>query len=131
MRARFLVPVLALLAGCDLGLMDSGICPAIVVPSLHVEVVDAATGANLVAGATGTWVTGSESGALEDQERSGQRLTAFGPAGRYGVVVQHAGYAAWGRDNVRVNRGRCGPETVTLRAALVRNGAAASRAPDR
>ncbi|HLM66947.1 MAG TPA: hypothetical protein VK358_05425 [Longimicrobium sp.] len=121
-RARFLLlPALALPAACDGGfLTGEPICPAVVVPSLQVEVVDAGTGASLVPGATGSWATGSESGTLGNVEFSSQYLTAFGPAGRYRVTVQHAGYAVWSRDGVRVNRGTCGPQTVRLRAVLVR-----------
>lgn len=121
-RARLrLAPALALLAACDGDfLTGEAICPAVVVPSLRVEVVDAVTGANLVPGATGSWVTGKESGTLGDVELTSQYLTVFGPAGRYRVTVQHAGYAGWSRDDVQVSRGACGPETVRLRAALVR-----------
>jgi hypothetical protein len=126
-----LVPALALLAACDGDfLTGEAICPAVVVPSLEVEVVDAGTGANLVPGATGTWATGRESGTLGDVDFSSRYLTAFGPAGRYSVMVQHPGYAVWGRDDVQVSGGTCGPRTVRLRAALVRN-ATATRAPGR
>lgn len=132
-RARFLLlPALALLAACDGDfLTGEAICPAVVVPSLEVEVVDAVTGTNLTPGATGSWVTGRESGTLGEVERTTQYLTVFGPAGRYGVIVQHPGYAVWGRDDVQVNRGTCGPRTVRLRAELVRNAAATDRAPGR
>ena len=112
--------MLALLAACDGLATGSPVCPGVVVPSLEVEVVDAATGANLAGDAEGWWVTGTEAGPLEDHYVPSRLLTGYGPAGRYSVIVQHPGYAVWGRDDVRVARGECGPETVTLRAELVR-----------
>lgn len=132
-RARFLLlPALALLAACDGDfLTGEAICPAVLAASLEVEVVDAGTGANLASGASGAWVTGRESGTLGGVDRPTQYLTVFGPAGRYSVMVQHPGYAVWGRDDVQVNRGTCGPQTVRLRAELVRNAAATERAPGR
>lgn len=126
-RLLALAPALALLSACD-GLPTGGsrVCPAVVVPSLEVEVVDAATGANLAGDAEGWWVTGDQAGPLMDLHVPSRFLTAYGPAGRYGVIVQHAGYAPWGRDDVRVERGECGPKTVSLRAELVRDASVPS-----
>jgi hypothetical protein len=134
MRTALPVPALALLAACGGDSMGGAICPAVVVPSLRVEVVDAATGANLASGATGSWVTGGRTDAMQSLEIPPRYLTAFGPAGRYSVFVQHPGYAVWGRDNVQVAPGQCGPQTVTLRAELMADGrlpGAAAMQPDR
>lgn len=127
MSRAAVLPLLALLlAGCNGGgLTDGVVCPAVLVPSLEVAVLDAATGASLVPGATGSWVSGDEAGTLEEVDFAARFLTAYGPAGRYRVTVRHPGYLAWERADVRVNRGTCGPETVVLNAALARDPAVA------
>jgi hypothetical protein len=84
--------------------------------AMTVTVLDSLTGRNLSAGARGTWVSGTQADSLYYD--GGDRLTAYGPAGRYALVVQHAGYAAWGTDDVRVSAGECGPRTVQLTARL-------------
>jgi hypothetical protein len=89
--------------------------------AVHVTVVDSVTGADLSAGATGTFVTGVVADSLRHFEEG--RLTAFGPAGRYSVVVQHPGYATWGADDVRVQAGECAPDAVELTARLRRTSA--------
>ena len=106
---------LALLAACD----DSGtgVCPGVVVPALEVTVVDAASGADLTRTARGVWVSGSYADDLFGSDIGGP-LYAYGPAGRYSVIVQHAGYEAWGRDDIRVLPGECGPRTVRITARL-------------
>lgn len=123
MSRAALLPLLALgLAGCGDGggLTDGVVCPAVVRPALEVSVTDAATGAGLVPGATGQWAAGGRTGSLEEVDLAARFLTAFGPAGRYRLTVQHPGYAAWVRDDVRVPGGPCGPETVALDARLTR-----------
>lgn len=113
-----LVPALALLAACD----DVGtgtVCPAVPVPAVRVVVVDGATDVDLGRSATGWWVSGENRGVLEKNFLEAKiDLMAFGPAGRYSVIVQHPGYATWGRDGIRVREGACGPQTVTVLAEL-------------
>ena len=112
-----LVPALALLAGCDD--TGTGVCPAEVVPAVRVVVVDGATDVDLGRSATGYWVSGERRGLLEKNFLEAEiDLMAFGPAGRYSVIVQHPGYATWGRDDIRVRAGNCGPQTVTVLAEL-------------
>ena len=106
-------------AGCD----DPGtgvVCPAVVTPSLKLQVVDAGTGANLVPGASAAWVSGRDAGPFVGNDPLQTTVVAYGPAGRYSVIVQHPGYAPWGRDDVRVAAGACGPRTVSLRAEMLR-----------
>ncbi len=123
MRARILglLPALALLAACD----DTGtntVCPAVPVPAVRVVVVDSATSVDLGRSATGWWVTGEHRGVLEKNFLEAQiDLLAYGPAGRYSVIVQQPGYHTWGRDDIRVRDGQCGPQTVTVRAELMRS----------
>ena len=124
MRARrlaLLLPALALLAACD----DTGtgtVCPAIPVPAVRIVVVDSATSVDLGRSATGWWVSGERRGVLEKNFLQAEiDLLAYGPAGGYSVIVQHEGYQTWGRNDVRVRDGECGPQTVTLRAELMRS----------
>ena len=123
MRARSLrfVPALALalLAACDDP--TQAVCPAVVVPSLEVTVVDDATGTDLTQTARGWWITGDASDALL-RTGPGNPLQAYGPAGRYALIVQHDGYRTWGRDDIRVIAGECGPRTVEILARLTPAG---------
>jgi hypothetical protein len=91
--------------------------------AVWVTVVDSATGQDLSAGATGAFVTRSN-GTFADSLRHDfmGRLTAYGPAGRYTLVVQHPGYGVWGTDDVRVRQDECGLETQELTARLRREG---------
>jgi hypothetical protein len=36
--------------------------------------------------------------------------------------VQHAGYQLWGRDDIRVTAGPCGPDTEQVLVEMMRNG---------
>lgn len=87
--------------------------------ALWVTVMDSVTGQDLSAGAAGAFVTGVN-GAFADSLRHdfNARLTAYGPAGRYTLVVQHPGYAVWGADDVRVTAGRCGVNSQEVTARL-------------
>lgn len=122
MRRLAILPLLALLAGCD-DPAGSPVCPAYIPPSLVIQVVDAATDQVLNAGATGTWVSGQFAGTLEHQtDFPGQNFVVYGPAGRYSLVVQHAGYQFWGRDDIRVTAGQCGPDTETVLVEMTPSG---------
>lgn len=122
MRRLGILPLLALLAGCD-DPAGSHVCPAYIPPSLVIQVVDAATDQVLNAGATGTWVSGRFAGTLERQpDFPEQDFIVYGPAGRYSVVVQHAGYQPWGRDDIRVAAGECGAETEQVLVEMTRTG---------
>ena len=138
MRARFALPLLALsLAACEGDPVTvcslpsnelANVAPAPSAPldlsvaplALRVTVLDAATGQDLSPGATGAWVSGAMADSLYHVEPSG--LQALGPSGRYSVVVQHAGYVTWGRDDVQVRAGECGPIMEEVTARLVRVG---------
>lgn len=139
-RPLFLVPLAALaLAACDgetlvqcdpppsvlASLQPSGgpnRLSMIAAPAVWVSVVDSATGADLTAGASGTFVTGTFADSLRHDYPT--LLTAYGPEGRYGVVVHHPGYAAWGTDDVRVEMDQCGLETAQVEARLQRSAGA-------
>ena len=86
--------------------------------AVRVTVVDSVTGTNLSAGATGSYVIGTLADSLRHDFNS--LLVAYGPSGRYTLVVQHAGYAAWGRDDVHVAADQCGLETLELTARMQR-----------
>lgn len=105
----------AVLAACgdDDGLTT--VCPPVVLPSVRVVVVDAGSGADLSAGASGTWASGGASGSLQPTFAGGE-LIAYGPGGRYTVAVQHAGYRPWSRGDVEVPA----PVGCTLTAVHVR-----------
>jgi hypothetical protein len=88
-------------------------------PALSVTVVDSVTGQDLSAGATGAFVAGGSATYADSlRHEFGGGLTAYGPAGRYAVVVQHPGYAAWGMDDVRVRATECSVQTRQLTARL-------------
>lgn len=135
MRRLNLLPLLALsLAACDgeespvvcalPSVSTTGSGPArtsIAAPAaVLVAVQDSASGTNLAPGAEGAYVVGT----FADSLRHGfdGRLEAWGPAGRYALVVQYPGYATWGMDDVQVPDGGCGPRTVTLTARMQRLG---------
>ena len=107
---------IALLAACD-GDGGTGICPAEVVPALRVTVVDDETGADLSLTARGWWIHEEYADDLIGSVTGGP-LHAFGPPGRYAVIVEHEGYQSWGRDNIRVTAGACGPRTLDITARL-------------
>ena len=121
MTIRFLAPLAILaLTSCLSAGPDCTPAPS---PAFNVTVVDAATGAFLAAGASGVAIDGSFEQALTpgDFAGSGARASLYGPlgrAGRYTVVVRHPGYQEWRREGVNVSNGRCGVETVPLRAEL-------------
>jgi hypothetical protein len=125
-RLPCLAAALALLAGCGDLLAGTRMCDMAIEPGLHVEVVDAVSGENLVPGAEGSWVANDFAGPLRDEDFSSRYLIGDAPAGRVDVILQHPGYAVWGRADVRIARGECGPELATVRAALVRSGNRAS-----
>jgi hypothetical protein len=133
MRRLLLLPLLALAAGaCDHGdpvactpapneLRASAAPVRLDLPgpaAVWVMVVDSVTGENLTAGASGFFVTGSMADSL--RHFHDDRLTAAGPAGRYSVIVEHAGYSAWGVDDVRVRAGECALQTEVVTARLQR-----------
>lgn len=142
MRTLFALSLLALaLAACDGGVEEittcnlpdanglAGVSPVSSEPlsvwaaplALRVTVVDAATGQSLSPGAAGAFVVGTQADSLFHGEPDA--LHAWGPPGRYSVVVQHAGYAAWGRADVRVRGDECGgPVTQEVTARLQRTG---------
>jgi hypothetical protein len=112
----------ALLAACD-GDEPTRACPAVLVPALEVTVVDAEDDSELTLGAHGWWVSSDYTDELVGSAFGGP-LFAYGPAGRYGVIVQREGYQTWGRDDIRVAAGRCGPRTVEIVARLEPNAVA-------
>lgn len=135
-RLLHAVPLLAAtLAACDGDGSDDG-CPPLpdLLPtgasagrelrlpapySVAVEVVDSINGENLAAAATGAWVTGNTADSLRHSVPG--MLTAYGPAGRYTLVVHHPGYALWGVDEVVVREAECGfLEEAHVRARLQR-----------
>jgi hypothetical protein len=86
--------------------------------SVLVTVVDSATGNNIAATATGAFVTGTVADSLRHDFPT--LLAAYGPAGRYSLVVQHPGYASWGTTRVQVGTDECGIEPATVTARLRR-----------
>lgn len=110
---------LGLVTGCERILGTD--CTDMVERAIEVEILDAATGAALAAGAVGTIVSSDHSEALLPAGGAADTLIslgAYGPAGMYDVEVTHPGYLPWRREGVRVRSGRCGVETARLKAAL-------------
>lgn len=133
-RPLFLAPLAALaLAACDEPIIECAPPPDVLASlqpagptrlseaapvAVWVSVVDSVTGADLAAGASGTFVTGTFADSLRHHYPT--LLTAYGPAGRYSVMVQHPGYAPWGRDDVRVESDECGLQAAEVVARLRR-----------
>jgi hypothetical protein len=104
------------LAGCNV-LVPTG-CTLEALPYLVVEVRDARTGAPAAMGATGMVQEGSFIDTLYAINELVLETFEYERAGTYNVRIQKAGYQDWTAQDVRVKKGRCGVETVTLRARL-------------
>lgn len=126
MRRLLAAPLLALaLAGCgedpvvSCDIPDAGSSQLTATPfSVLVTVVDSVTGNNIAANATGAFVTGTYADSLRHDFPT--LLAAYGPPGRYSLVVQHFGYVSWGVRDVQVRMGECGLEPATVTARLQR-----------
>jgi hypothetical protein len=126
-RPLFVLPLLAAVAACDgedpaapcpLAL-SSGASPTSLVaqPSVRITVVDSVSGNSLAGPARGAFVRGSMADSLRHE---GGTLVAYGPAGRYTVVVQVGAYQLWTRSDVQVGMGECVLETAELTARMQR-----------
>lgn len=107
------------LSACDL--LAPPVCTTEAVPSITVDVRDAATHAPAAAGANGYAREGSFRVDLLVPDRALDALTMYGPferPGTYSVVVEKAGYQRWTKENVRVRKGECHVETARLQADL-------------
>ena len=91
----------------------------VIFPSVLVSVQDSVTGVDLAPASSGAFVVGTYADSLR-HGGPGAELAAYGPSGRYTLVVQHAGYAIWGTDQVRVTGGDCSVETQRITAKLQR-----------
>lgn len=102
--------------GCDIRTLS-----LVAIPAVVVEPVDSASGTALE-DAGGWAVTGTHADSLRahvfSAEGKAVTLAAYGPAGRYSLVVRRAGYRDWAASGVRVRAGACGPETVVVRARM-------------
>lgn len=101
------------------------VCDTAVVSPLRVLVRDAASGAPIPEGTSGTARTGDRIIPLVTRAgaagSTSELIALDGPAGRYEVRVRHAAYRDWVRGNVLVRGNRCRPtETVVLEARLER-----------
>lgn len=115
----------AVLAVCSLGCdalvgtdCHTGISPAIVV-----EIVDAESGLPAAAEARGTVQDGTYSDSLTAYASRADgtlisRQAAIGRPGEYLVEISHPGYASWAAGPVRVLKGGCTVQTVTMQAEL-------------
>jgi hypothetical protein len=86
-----------------------------------IEVRDSRTGAPLAFGSTGVIEDGDYIEPLTSLEGT-PFLWAGKPEARpgtYRITIARPGYRLWQRDNVRVNRDRCGVRTVELDAHLL------------
>ena len=123
--AIFVVSVVAIATACE-GPLEVG-CPAVVRPSLSLEIRDASTGMPAWFGAT---VTAFHDGGVvpfsdvrrdADSTDQVQLTTDYYSPGRFEVAVAKPGFELWIATNVRVERS--GPpcpvtRTVTLRVPL-------------
>ena len=113
-------PVTALLLAATLGCNDAfgTICTTEARPGLSVTVRDSITSAAIldarVIARMGTTADTAE-GPFD-----GTYSLAYEKAGTYDVVVEHTSYRPWSRTNVRVTRGECHVETVSVTALLQR-----------
>ena len=123
----------AAVAGCDGSASlnappdDGGlVCTASVEPGILVEVTDARTGAHVARDAAGAVREGSFVDSLRPAVSRGippadtlvSLQAAPERAGTYEVTVTRAGYRPWSQQGVRVTRGSCHVNTVTVAARL-------------
>lgn len=127
-RTILLAPLALALAACNGEQPTACMLPAsspsassslpVIFPAVLVSVQDSVTGIDLAPASSGAFVVGTYADSLRHD--GGAALAAYGPAGRYTLVVQHAGYAIWGTDRVRVTGGDCSLDTEQITAKLQR-----------
>lgn len=114
-------------SGC-VGIDEDFTCPAMIVPSLEIVVVDAALQTPIavvprieVRDARGSIVLIERTGAAANPEQ--REYSAYGGAGTFNVSVGASGYRDFARNNVSVAlEGACKfPQTVKVRAELVKS----------
>jgi hypothetical protein len=112
------------LSPAALGCSDPGTCTTDVVPGVVVEIRDAADDTPLAAGARGAVHDGAFTDSLRPHSGVGDqmvsRAAADERAGRYTVRLEHAGYADWVADGIRVEEDDCHVRTAELIARLER-----------
>jgi len=125
-RVRFIVfaIVVASIPGCSL-IFSPEMCSANVAPGLSVAVQDSASGAMIASGTQliardGAYVESSSVPANHPELDSSTLQAAGERGGTYSVTVQKPGYRDWTRSNVRVTKGECHVNTVSLTALLQR-----------
>ncbi|MGE3525136.1 MAG: hypothetical protein AB7I33_04370 [Gemmatimonadales bacterium] len=113
--------LLIVTSGCRDGF--GGACDASIQPGIIVVIRDSATGTPLAAGASGYAIDGALNDPLHPYGFDGSEMVSRAGAderpGTYTVLVTHPGYSAWSRAGIRLTRGECHVNQVTLTADLV------------
>lgn len=112
----------ALLGGCGIFTAPET-CASINGPGLAVTVFERGTMNSLIRGSLITARVGDHVEVLDLRGEvgvGGTAVMAWERTGRYQVTVERTGYERWQRDGIAVERGKCGMETVYVRAELVR-----------
>lgn len=103
--------------GCG-ALPEPLICTDEARPAIMVDIRDSTSGAFLGAGARAIVQDGSYADTASADLTGFPYLLAFERPGTYNVTVEKTGYQPWMRSDVRVSRGHCHVETVSLVALL-------------
>jgi hypothetical protein len=126
MRKCFALCICGLSAGTTTACGTEPVCTLDVVPAVIVDIRDGFDAAPLAETARGAVREGDFADSLQPYRSVGNgvlvsRAAAWEREGLYSVTVEHAGYADWHRDGVRVRqRDECHVEPVELTAYLQR-----------
>lgn len=122
--AAYLLPLLALVAGCDGD--ESIVCTAEARFGVNVSAKNAVTGQLIPAGVRGSLKDGSYLDSLQVLTDIEGRIFSLAGAverpGTYRVDLVAPGYQPWTRSDVRVVAGRCHVEAVSIQADMVPAG---------
>jgi len=97
-------------AGCESPTQEMA-CPGMILPAFRISVSEAST-LDPINGALVWTRTGARTDTLGVADN--QAVGPLGVSGTFDVSVTKAGYSDWFRENVLVEQGPCGPNTVSL-----------------
>ena len=115
----FALPLSVALAACNDDSTGGVDCPAIVPPTMLIQVTDASTGQPAAEGAGGSVTEGAFTSPLIRYGADQLTPEATNRPGTYTVMVTKPGYQTWTRTGVVVSSTECGARTAHLDAFLL------------